>query len=146
MSAAHIQIPEPIAQIAVCSPYDGATIGHVDSTGADQIEALVARAQAGAIICRALPRHRRATILEKAAHAIESRREEFARLIVQEAGKTIIQARKEASRCVNTLKLSAEETKRNAGEVIPFVAGAKPRAIRPGRPFFGRGLAAMERR
>jgi acyl-CoA reductase-like NAD-dependent aldehyde dehydrogenase len=43
-------------------------------------------------------------------------------LIVAEAGKTLRQAQKEVKRCVNTLKLSAEEARRNAGEVVPFEA------------------------
>lgn len=48
---------------------------------------------------------------------------------MREAGKTITQARKEATRCVNTLKLSADEARRNAGEVIPFdsYAGSESR-------------------
>ncbi|TIO90745.1 MAG: aldehyde dehydrogenase family protein, partial [Mesorhizobium sp.] len=86
-------------------------------TAADQIAALINRAKTGAVLSRALPRHQRATLLERAASAVERQNEDFARLIVREAGKTIVQARKEASRCVNTLKLSAEEAKRNAGEV-----------------------------
>ncbi len=48
----------------------------------------------------------------------------FRETIVREAGKTIVQARKEVSRCVNTLKLSADVAKRDAGEIIPFDAFA----------------------
>lgn len=124
MTAAKFHIADMSEQITVRNPYDGTAVGSVERTGAGQIGVLMERAKAGAALSRALPRHRRATILEKAAQAIENRREEFARLIVREAGKTIVQARKEASRCVNTLKLSAEEAKRNAGEVIPFDAYA----------------------
>lgn len=124
MTAAKFHIAEMSGEITVRNPYDGTAVGSVESTDPGQIGALIARAKAGAALSRALPRHRRATILEKAAQAIENRREEFARLIVREAGKTIVQARKEVSRCVNTLKLSAEEAKRNAGEVIPFDAYA----------------------
>ncbi|MBB4233231.1 acyl-CoA reductase-like NAD-dependent aldehyde dehydrogenase [Rhizobium mongolense] len=54
--------------------------------------------------------------------SLESRRDAFAETIVREAGKTIVQARMEVSRCVNTLKLSVEEAKRNAGEIVPFDA------------------------
>ncbi len=124
MTAAKLHIAEMNEQIAIRNPFDGTAVGSVESTDAGQIDVLMARAKAGAALSRALPRHQRATILEKAAQAIENRREEFARLIVREAGKTIVQARKEVSRCVNTLKLSAEEAKRNAGEVIPFDAYA----------------------
>ncbi|TFV35643.1 aldehyde dehydrogenase family protein [Bradyrhizobium niftali] len=71
-----------------------------------------------------MSRHRRSSILETAARIVEGRRDDFAKTIVLEAGKTIVQARKEVLRCVNTLKLSAEEAKRNAGEVVPFDAYA----------------------
>ncbi|KIH82492.1 Aldehyde dehydrogenase [Pseudomonas batumici] len=73
-------------------------------------------------MARGLPRHERARILEKTAALVESDKDAFASLIVAESGKTLKQARKEVLRCVNTLKLSAEEAKRNAGEVIPFDA------------------------
>ena len=110
--------------IAVRSPFDGTLVGTVVETCAAGVNVLLERARRGAQIARTLPRHKRAAILEKAAAAIEAGREDFALLIVKEAGKTITQARKETTRCVNTLKLSADEAKRNAGEVIPFDAYA----------------------
>lgn len=110
--------------IVVANPFDGSFVGAVRETRAGEVALLLERARRGAQIARSLPRHQRSAILEKAAAAIEGRHEEFALLIVREAGKTIAQARKEVTRCVNTLKLSAEEAKRNAGEVIPFDAYA----------------------
>lgn len=110
--------------ISVLSPFDGALVGTVGGAGADEAGALLARARRGAARSRALPRHARSSILESAARIVASRGEVFARTIVMEAGKTIVQARKEVRRCVNTLKLSAEEAKRNAGEVVPFDAFA----------------------
>jgi acyl-CoA reductase-like NAD-dependent aldehyde dehydrogenase len=120
MNAATLQIAPGDDTLAVHNPYDGSLIGSVSVSGADEIAELVACARKGAALARALPRYHRASILEKAAHLVESRLETFARTIVLEAGKTIVQARKETQRCVNTLKLSAEEAKRNAGEIIPF--------------------------
>ncbi|RUW04759.1 aldehyde dehydrogenase family protein, partial [Mesorhizobium sp. M1A.F.Ca.IN.020.06.1.1] len=99
-------------------------VGTVDATDANEIGELLARAQLGAEISRNLPRHGRASILESAAQIVESRRDAFVGTIVRESGKTIVQARKEVLRCVNTLKLSAEEAKRNAGEIVPFDAYA----------------------
>ncbi|MCR6502430.1 aldehyde dehydrogenase family protein [Shinella sp. CPCC 101442] len=112
------------AAIIVSNPFDGSTIGTVPETSAAEIGPLLERARRGAQIARALPRHQRSAILEVAAAKIAAALEDFALLIVKEAGKTIVQARKEATRCVNTLKLSAEEAKRNAGEIIPFDAYA----------------------
>ncbi|PDV85010.1 aldehyde dehydrogenase [Rhizobium sp. H4] len=111
-------------EIIVTNPFDGSFVGAIRETGAEAVDLLLERARRGAQIARSLPRHQRSAILERAAATIDERLEEFALLIVREAGKTIAQARKEATRCVNTLKLSGEEAKRNAGEVIPFDAYA----------------------
>lgn len=109
-----------VDEIIISNPFDGSFVGTVSETNSDSVYLLLQRANRGAQIARFLPRHKRSAILEKSAATVEARKEEFALLIVREAGKTITQARKEATRCVNTLKLSADEAKRNAGEVIPF--------------------------
>ncbi|MER9248765.1 aldehyde dehydrogenase family protein [Mesorhizobium sp. M0590] len=111
-------------RLVVLSPFDGVRVGEVEVAHAGEIGELLARARQGACTARGLPRHRRAAILEGAARLVEDRIEAFAQLIVSEAGKTIVQARKEVRRCINTLKLSADEAKRNAGEVVPFDAYA----------------------
>ncbi|MCG5486970.1 MAG: aldehyde dehydrogenase family protein [Sinorhizobium meliloti] len=122
MTAAKLHITTSLAPISVHSPYDGALLGTVEATDPADIDRLLATARRGAEISRNLPRHKRASILEGAARIVESRSNAFAETIVREAGKTIVQARKEVLRCVNTLKLSAEEAKRNAGEIVPFDA------------------------
>lgn len=119
-----LQIPTSDRQIVVCSPYDGEVVDAVPETAASEISAVLERAKIGAKLGRSLPRHRRASILDKAAQIIAASHEDFARLITHEAGKTIVQARKETSRCINTLELSAEAAKHDAGEVIPFDAYA----------------------
>ncbi|MGX7874639.1 aldehyde dehydrogenase family protein [Mesorhizobium sp. ORM6] len=106
----------------VFSPYDGSVVGQVERLGATDVARLMLRARAGFQVSRALSRARRSAILEDAARIVTDRTDEFAKTIVLEAGKTIRQAAKEVGRCVNTLKLSADECKRNAGEVIPFDA------------------------
>lgn len=113
----------------VTSPYDGSVVGAVPATDVGAIEAVMATARCGAATAKSLSRHARAGILSSAAADIERRSEDFARTIVAEAGKTIRQARKEVHRAVNTLRLSAEEAKRSAGEVIPFdsYAGSEDR-------------------
>jgi acyl-CoA reductase-like NAD-dependent aldehyde dehydrogenase len=122
MIAAKLKASEDYATIDVENPFDGSVVGRVPSTGAEALDDLLARARRGAAVSRQLPRHKRADILEGAAARITDRCDSFANTIVAEAGKTIVQARKEVMRCANTLKLSAEEAKRNVGEVIPFDA------------------------
>lgn len=124
MTAAKRQQVQGAEEIGVFNPYDGSLVGRVAATPADEIDLLLARAGLGAKAARALPRHRRAAILETAARLVDEASEDFARTIVREAGKTINQARKETLRCVNTLKLSADEARRNAGEIVPFDAYA----------------------
>ena len=108
----------------VHAPFDGVVVGTIQLTRIDELPVFIARAQHGAHIARALSRNQRAAILLKAAELVENQAAEFARTISLEAGKTLRQARKEVARCVNTLRLSAEEAKRLAGETIPFDAYA----------------------
>lgn len=108
----------------VTSPYDGRVVGHVPVTDVSAVEEVMAAARSGAAAAKSLSRHARAAILSTAASDIERRSEVFAQTIVAEAGKTIRQARKEVHRAVNTLRLSAEEATRIAGEIIPFDAYA----------------------
>ncbi len=61
-------------------------------------------------------------ILLAAARLVQERAEDFARLIVAEAGKPIRDARAEVTRAVQTLTLCAEESKRLGGEVVPMDA------------------------
>lgn len=104
----------------VTSPYDGKVVGAVPLSDATAGEAVLNVARTGARKAQALSRNARGKILDAAATDIEHRNEEFAQTIVAESGKTIRQARKEVLRAVNTLRLSAVEARRNAGEVIPF--------------------------
>jgi len=117
------------SEIAVASPFDGSFIASIPETPASAIGEILARARRGAVLAREMPRHQRAAILEDAAGRVGAAHEEFARLITREAGKAIRQARMEVARCINTLKLSAEEAKRGAGEMIPFdsYAGSETR-------------------
>ncbi|WP_296655247.1 aldehyde dehydrogenase family protein [Paraburkholderia sp.] len=106
--------------IAVTSPFDGSEVGFVADMPPESAATLIQIARDGATVSRRIPRHERARILETCAGLIDRDRKAFAELIVAEAGKTLRQAEKEVSRCINTLKLSADEARRNSGEVIPF--------------------------
>lgn len=110
--------------IAVRNPFDGVEVGTVSNIPPEAAQMLIQKAKDGARVCRNLSRYDRARVLETCAFAVERDHDTFANLIVAEAGKTIRQARKEVARCVNTLKLSADEARRNVGEVVPFDAYA----------------------
>jgi acyl-CoA reductase-like NAD-dependent aldehyde dehydrogenase len=73
----------------------------------------------------------RGAILERAAALLEPRTDELVRTMQMEAGFTAADAGGEVRRCIQTLKLSAEEARRLAGEVIPL-SGAPQQAGRVG--------------
>ncbi|MBU8934882.1 MAG: aldehyde dehydrogenase family protein [candidate division Zixibacteria bacterium] len=117
-------------KIDVIDPFDGSLIDTVPSANAADCETALASAVKGFEITKKMTVYDRAQILFKAADLISDRLEEFATIIAREGSKTIKEARKEASRCVNTITCSAEEAKRILGETIPwdsFPGGEKRR-------------------
>lgn len=118
-----MNMTEP-SRIAVTNPFDDSEVGTVADMPPQAAQALLRTARDGARACRSLSRHERARLLDACAALVERNMAAFADLIVAEVGKTIRQATKEVQRCVNTLRLSADEARRSAGEVIPFDAYA----------------------
>ena len=107
-------------RIDVINPFTQGVVSSIPTATLTDVEAALISAKHGFEISRNLARYQRANILAATAAIVRQELEAFALLIVSEAGKTIVQARKEVSRCINTLELSAEEAKRLSGEVIPF--------------------------
>lgn len=107
-------------KIEVRNPYDDSLVDTVPAGRVEDVEAALRAAEEGARTNRSLPVHKRIEVLYRAAQIVKARQEEFARTIATEGSKTIREARKEASRCVDTLTISAEEARRIAGETIPF--------------------------
>lgn len=109
-----------IKDLVVRNKFDGGLLASLPQRTEAEVRIELIRAAAAAPAAAAMPRHERGLILDMAAELLQQRSQQVAELIVAEAGKTIKQARKEVSRAVNTLKLSAAETRRNVGEVVPF--------------------------
>lgn len=107
-------------KIDVRNPFNNELVDTVPSADKEDVEAALRAAEEGFKTNRDLPVHRRISILYKAADIIRNRQEEFARTIATEGSKTIREARKEVSRCIDTITISAEEARRIVGETIPF--------------------------
>ena len=107
-------------KIEVHDPFDNSVIDTVPRGSLEDLEKAIAGAVKGFEISRKLPVHKRMEILEKTAAYVQQNLEDFAKTIAREGSKTIREARKETRRCINTLKVSAEETRRILGETIPF--------------------------
>jgi acyl-CoA reductase-like NAD-dependent aldehyde dehydrogenase len=90
--------------------------------GREHVRQAVARTHAAFQDSRLSP-HERGAILDRAAALIEQRAGEFVATMQREAGFTQADASGELKRTVQTFRLSAEEARRLAGEVIPL-AGA----------------------
>jgi len=107
--------------IEVKAPYDGAVIGTVPKSGAEEVDRAVAVA-AAAHRDGAPPAWRRAEILDTAARLLAERRDEFARTIALEAAKPIKTARIEAERAVSTFQFAAAEARTLTGDMVPLDA------------------------
>jgi glyceraldehyde-3-phosphate dehydrogenase (NADP+) len=117
LAGAWVDRPE---RIEVRDPFDNSLVDTVPSATMADVETALAAAVEGAKLARALPAFERARILTTVGRVVEDRGDYFAQTIAREGSKTIREARKEVSRCVNTLRSSAEEARRIHGETIPF--------------------------
>ncbi|HCU34951.1 MAG TPA: aldehyde dehydrogenase [Armatimonadetes bacterium] len=112
------------ARTTVTRPYDGAAIDTVPAASAGDVRAAIDAAEAGAAAMRGLAPHERSSMLRRAAGLLDDAREEIAHLLAQEVGKTIKEARGEASRPPAIFELCAEATRDLGGELLPY--GAAP--------------------
>ncbi|MEW5937310.1 MAG: aldehyde dehydrogenase family protein [Candidatus Thermoplasmatota archaeon] len=104
--------------LEVRSPYDGAVVGTTYLADAQTLEQALSASLDGFKEMGALPAYRRAAICHAISQGIKKRREEFARLIVHEAGKPIRYARAEVERAATTFLIAAEEAGRIEGELL----------------------------
>ena len=106
--------------VEVKSPFDGSVVGRVTQGRREHAEAAIAAAVKAFGTTRRLPAFERQRVLRRVAESIAARREEFARTIVQEAGKPIKLARTEVDRAVFIFNVAAEEATRIYGEYLPL--------------------------
>ena len=105
--------------LEVHDKYTGGVIGTVECAGPEQVDAAVAAA-AQSFRQAPLDPQQRYTALQRAAHLLETHRDELAALITAEGGLPIGDALIEVGRAVQTLIVSAEEGKRLVGEMVPI--------------------------
>jgi glyceraldehyde-3-phosphate dehydrogenase (NADP+) len=106
--------------IEVRDPQDNSIIDTVPAASQEDMLNCIEEAKEGAKIAAALPVHKRMAIINDAANYIEAHTEKYAQTIASEGSKTIREAKKEVGRCIQTLRISAEEARRIHGETIPF--------------------------
>jgi len=105
----------------VRAPYDGELIGSIPVCSPDDVGRAV-RSAKEALAAGALPRWKRAEVLDRAAALLVERRDHFAQIIAREAAKPIKTARVEAERAVGTFQFAAAEARTSAGELVALDA------------------------
>ena len=111
-----------IHQEEVRSPYDGSVVDDVPVAGAEDVEEALAAAELGAKRARALSADERFRVLLRAADLADQHAEQLAKTISSECGKTIAEARVEASRAGPIFRLSAFEGAQLYGHSLPLDA------------------------
>ncbi|NPA53685.1 MAG: aldehyde dehydrogenase family protein [Aquificae bacterium] len=109
-------------KIDVIYPYTQEKIGEVPKGSPEDVEKAIQKAKIGLKKLKELTAYQKYKILMKVANLLEERKEEFAKTIVYEVGKTIREARTEVERAINTITFSAEEAKRIEGEYVQIDA------------------------
>jgi glyceraldehyde-3-phosphate dehydrogenase (NADP+) len=136
MRIIHSQTPTPKLniegvqpQIKVLNPQDDSLVGMVANNSVDDVKLVIETAVLGAQKAKKLSANVRMSVLNEVADSLQNQKERFAQMISCEGIKTISEARKEVSRCVNTIRISAEEARRLTGETISFdqAAGSENR-------------------
>lgn len=109
--------------IPVVSPYSGEVVDSVPDATLEQAEqALTAAAERGAGAMAKLTAYDRTQILTRAADIFAGKVEDFARTVSSEEGKPLAEARSEAGRVPDLLRLCAFEGSQVRGETLPIDA------------------------
>ena len=108
----------------VRSPFSGDTVGQVVLAERDDVDRALDAAVRGAALWRATPAHQRSQILLEAARLADERQEQLAQTISSETGKSIREARGEAARAGEIIRLSAFEGAHRYGDSLPLDANA----------------------
>jgi aldehyde dehydrogenase (NAD+) len=101
------------------NPANGSVLGEVVASGAGEVDAAVQAAKEALPAWRALPAPRRGEILFRAAAILRRRKDEIARALTQEEGKSLADAGGEVQRAINCMEFSAGEGRRSFGQTIP---------------------------
>ncbi|WP_255197706.1 aldehyde dehydrogenase family protein [Halorarius litoreus] len=105
----------------VIHPYDGSVVGSIALADREQVVEAVEAADRAAEASELSAYERYELLMETAAH-LEDEAESVARLLTSEQGKPLVESETEVDRAVQTLRLSAEEAKRQFGEYVPMDA------------------------
>jgi len=103
------------------SPHNDEVVGVINIPSLTEAREAIDGAEKAFEKFKESPSYERRDVLRRIAEGIEKRKEEFARILVEEGGKPLKTARVEVSRAITTFTVGSEEASRFAGgEVIPI--------------------------
>ncbi|HET8597489.1 MAG TPA: NAD-dependent succinate-semialdehyde dehydrogenase [Castellaniella sp.] len=103
----------------VLNPANGQVIGTVAHAGIPDLDRALAAAQRGFEVWRDTPAHERAAIMRRAAGLLRERADDIARLLTQEQGKPLAEARGETLAGATLIEWFADEGLRVYGRIVP---------------------------
>src|SRR5690606_13358930 len=112
------------SRLDVINPATGAVFAHCPAAGAPELDAAVAAARRAFPAWRDLSWEQRAGYIERFAEALETHKEPLARLLTQEQGKPLSQARDEITRAgtlsvgMTKIRVEPETLLDNAGRHV----------------------------
>jgi glyceraldehyde-3-phosphate dehydrogenase (NADP+) len=104
------------------SPFTGEAVGTVAIADIEDVNSAISAAVAGAKTWKNTPAHERFAILLQAATYADERAESIAHIISSENGKSLVEARGEAGRSGEIIRLAAFEGTQLYGETLPLDA------------------------
>ncbi|MDD4594541.1 MULTISPECIES: lactaldehyde dehydrogenase [unclassified Methanobrevibacter] len=107
----------------ILNPYNGKIVDTVPIANRNEVKKAVNAANQAKNSLTEMSARKVSEKLYDAFENLKNEKEEFAKIITQETGKPIKQSLGEMERSIDTLKLSAEESKRIYGETVPLDAG-----------------------
>jgi acyl-CoA reductase-like NAD-dependent aldehyde dehydrogenase len=108
----------------VRDPYRGEIVSRAPTASPSEVDDAVAAARAAAPRVAAIATGERQAVLARAADLVRARRDDVARTIAREVGKSLKDSLGEVDRSVETLRVSGEEAKRIEGRHIPLGGAA----------------------
>ena len=109
-------------KIDIINPYNEKTIDTVPIATTNDVKKAIISANNAKDNITEMSAHKVSEKLYSIFEKLRKEKDNFAKLISQETGKPIKQSIGEMDRSIDTLKLSAEESKRIYGETVPIDA------------------------
>ena len=103
----------------VINPATGKPLARLPHASAADLDRALEAAQKGFAVWRATPAYERAKVLRKAAALVRERADNIARIMTQEQGKVLAEAKAEVLVTADIIDWYAEEGRRSYGRIVP---------------------------